>query len=973
MERRSRTAALSLGASVIYRQLRSQPAVVITILVATALGAFLVGAAPRSLERAAREDLRATVVDPAPAMRDIRVERRDHIRPGPADDPLANVRMVGEGFARSQFPDSVTGIISAQNTVVDTGRFHVLPIPGEPPPHPFDMFLRFRFQEGVEDRLALVAGRPPQSQESVEVLVGGDCPEDPEQRQRLIDRLESGATSTEEPVDCELEDVPHFQVMVTEATRQALGLELGQLMLLSPDRVDPFYFGLDSRDLDFLWVMSISGVIELDDLSDEFWFGDESLHTPRIQQNADLRIIYATGLASDTDFEAMVTALSHVHRLHTWRYLVSPDLVSEADVDLLEADLEALQARFPGAGARSHDSVVITRLPDLLEAHQRQSEQTTAILSTGLAGLLATVATVVLVLTLLMTERQLGGLVLIRGRGASGGQLTLTRLYEALVLIIPASAVGYLAGALAAPGTVSSGAYRATVALATAAALAVVAATVPVARRNLGDLLRRRGRSRIELPPQRLVIDLGLVALASGAVVLLRRRGDIEGPAGSDTGLDLLLAAAPVLVAAAAGLLAVRLHPRAVHFMAWLGARSRGVVGLVGLRRILQQTPGERLPMVVIVICVATAAFSIVGRTTIAQGQIAHSWQSVGADYSIRGFGQNAALPAAVDLDEYDVVEEMALSAVFDDARAVFGVFSVPTEVIAVDSAAHTRVTAGTPADQGFPAGFGQAKPGIGSGAAPIPVIVSGFWPSDLEPSPEDVFVLDLGRAQPTVIVGEVRDRYPGLDPGGPFVVIDLTLLQQYGDLPIQPTIVQFRAPESAGAEIRQTLAGQSSLGMLTSRYEVLDGLAEDPFVAWVDTAMALVFVFSLILAGVTAVSALALGAAVRSRDLAYLRTMGLLRRQALAMTAIEQFPSLLGATLVGVVAGAVTGILLEPAIDFSPFSGGLLPVEIQVDWAVVAAGSVALSALLAAAVGIFLVAFGDDELAPTLRLGEEQ
>lgn len=972
MTERPRTGALSLGPRMILEQLRSQPAVVVTILVASALGVFLLGAAPRSLETAATDDLRAVVEDSPPAMRNIRVEWRSQINAGPEDDPLAIVRQVGEAIEDRQFPASVSAVISDRYPVVDTGRFRVLPLPGEAPPHPFDTYLRFRFQGGIGEHIRLTSGAEPSQRDPIEVLIGRDCPNDPGEIEDLTRRLAAEEAPDDEDLECGLEEVPHFEIVVSEATRLAMGLEIGETMLLSPDRIDPFYFGLDSRALDFRLAVSISGVIELDDPVDEYWFGDRSLHTPRIQENADLRIIYATGLASASDFGPMIRAIGHIANRHTWRYVVSADLMASSDPDVLESDLESLQAEFPGAGARLDQPAVISQLNDLLADHQEQRRRSIIILSTGAAGLLSMVIGVLVVLTLLMTERQRGAIALMRARGSSGGQLGLTRLYEALLVIVPASVLGYAAAYAAYPDTEGLASYRLTVGVAALGSAAMVAATLPVARAHLGALIRRRARRPPRPGGRRLVLEVSAIALAAGAIAISRRRGQTVA-AGRELGVDVLLAIAPVLVAVAIGLATLRLMPALARIASSFSKRSRGLVSLVGVRRVLQQSMSERLPALVIVLCLATASLALLSQTTITRGQNAAAWQSVGADYSIRNFGDNAPLPSAIGLDDYEVVESFALGARFNNARVASGLVSTQANVLAIASTAYVDVAEESPVEPGFPDGFAPAPTsGVGTPDEPMPAIVSSNWPSGLDPSVGDILTLGLGRAEPAVRVAQVRDSYPDMPDVNPFVIIDLDALRSFSDLPVQPTVAYVRAAEDAAPALRQALASDSSLATATSRYETLRAVTGDPLVSWVVRVLGLVSVAALVLAGVTAVSALALGSAQRSRDFAFIRTMGLRRRQALAMTLVEHFPPLLVAGLIGLLAGLGTGLMLGPAVDFTPFTGGATPASIQFDPVALALGSLALVSALGATVVIFVVTFREEELSAALRLGDE-
>jgi ABC-type lipoprotein release transport system permease subunit len=71
---------------------------------------------------------------------------------------------------------------------------------------------------------------------------------------------------------------------------------------------------------------------------------------------------------------------------------------------------------------------------------------------------------------------------------------------------------------------------------------------------------------------------------------------------------------------------------------------------------------------------------------------------------------------------------------------------------------------------------------------------------------------------------------------------------------------------------------------------------------------------------------------AARERDLALLGTVGLDRRQHLAITMIEQVPATLVATLVGGLTGMAIAAWLGPIIDLGPFIGPGLTADLQLD-----------------------------------------
>ncbi|HEY6634057.1 MAG TPA: FtsX-like permease family protein [Acidimicrobiia bacterium] len=958
---------MTVGWRALWRQLASTPAVAIGISVSVLLSVFLLAAAPRLLELVADEDLRATVSEPEPAQRNIRVERLGRIGAGPAGDPFRSVRDTGDAFASSEIPPALSGVIPSHYYLVDSPRFEVAPMPGEDMPHPFPVYLRYRYQEGIEERVELVSGQLPQTQEPVAILVGEACPEEPDEQTRLIAELAAG---TAVDIDCVLTEAPHFQVAVSASTAEAMGLEIGRQVVLTPDPTDRLVFGLSGDELGYRFVMSISGIIAPDDLADEYWYGDPSLHQPAIRENADLRVIYATGLMAPDDYGPMLALTGEAGRSYVWRHFVDPDLVVATGADTLQAELTPFQLQYPAVSREPTDYTVVTQLSGLLEAHQAQRSQTVSLLSLSVAGLFAVVISVVAVLSVLMTRRQHAAIVLTRGRGASAGQLFLTRLYGALLLVIPAASIGYLVAAVVFPDTGRLVSYRVTVILAIVIVACLVCAGVTLFVAPLG-LLRLTSPA---VPPRgstrRVVVETLVWVVAAGSVLLLRRRGQAE-PA--DLEFDLLLALAPSLVVVAVALLLVRVYPHVVSVLALLASRARGLVTFVGLRRIRRMDFGSNLPLVAIVVCVATATYASMLSTSIVSGQIATSWHQVGGDYAVKGFGPDVALPTSIDFDALGSWDHRAMGQSFADAIAIGVGGRHSAEALAIDAGAYAELTSGTPGDIALPS-FMFETPGedAGTDANPVPVIVSDTWPGGFDLVPGDVFTLNLGPHQFTVVAGEVRDRYPDIPPDRPFVVLSLAAMETALGGPAAPTVAYLAATEDAGAELAANLAAQAPSARLISRYENLAAVAGDPFIRWGVLGSSVVFWSAALFAVVAAVSAFSILSAPRRRDLAYLRTVGLDSGQALAVTLLEQLPGVLVGTVVGVGAGLLAAVALGPALDLSAFTGGLAPTEVGFAWGQLVILATGLIGALGIAVVMFSVVRRRDELTAILRVGDQ-
>jgi putative ABC transport system permease protein len=963
---RPRPGALTLGARVIARELRSEPAVVISLLVAVVLSTLVVAGAPRLLEKVAEEDLYATVSEPPASQRNITLERDGHIGAGNGADPFAATRRVGDSFAERQLPQSVETVVSGHYFLVDSPQLAVSPLPGEEPPHPFPTFFRFRYQEGIEDQAMLVEGSFPTPQEPVEMLVGDECPEDPEERAALEDALGSDDPDVAD-IDCHMGFVNHYEAAVTARTAEDMGLEIGQRMLLRADLNDPAFFGVFGEALHFQFVFSISGIIELADQSDEYWFGDPVLHKPNIQENADLRIIFARGLMSPQDYGSLLSSMGQARWRYSWRFFIDPDRVRVADLDLLRKDLAALELDYSPVSSGAESLKVRTRLPDLLAEHAAQKTQTVALMSLTVAALFGVAVAVSVLLAILMTERQRSAIVLTRGRGASPGQLAMSRLYEALVIVAPAAALGYGAAYALVADSDDLAAYRLTVALAAAVVAGLVGAGLALYRKRLGSM-QREHFTPPGLSPRRIVAEILVVVLAVGATVVLRRRGQVDDVRFS-SGVDLLLAVLPTLIGMAAAIITLRIYPYLIQLLAWLGSLRRGVVSFVGFRRILQRSPAHSLPVMVLLLCVATATYASVARFSIEKGQEASSWQAVGADFAIKGFGASVTLPGSIDLDALAGADMVGTGRTFANARIVTDVGNFATEAIAV-STRYDQITSDSPSARRLPDAV--QVPAEGTPTDPLPIMISSAWPGGYQPEVGDMVQLDLGRLEPFAEVVEIRDRYPDMQQDRPFVVMSIETLASIGDLPLPPTVAYVRAERTAGDTLRDEIDAVAPSARVISRYDTLDSVSRDPFVLWVDRTLRLITGLAGAFAVAAALSALALASASRRRDFAYLRTMGLETGQTAALTVIEQAPAVLAGVVAGVATGVTIALLLEPAVSVAAFTGGLVPSAVAISCAELGVLAAVLFVGMTVAVVISVLMSKHDEPARILRIGDE-
>jgi putative ABC transport system permease protein len=398
---------------------------------------------------------------------------------------------------------------------------------------------------------------------------------------------------------------------------------------------------------------------------------------------------------------------------------------------------------------------------------------------------------------------------------------------------------------------------------------------------------------------------------------------------------------------------------------------TRGAIAFVGFSRLVRRPLRESLPVAVVLICVAAAAMSSISRNSIEMGQVRSSWQVVGADFTAEGFRTGVNLSSRVDPAELALDQVTASGKLYTRTRVEADTGFVNVDVLTIDTDGYSELTAGTPGRITFPPMMGE--PAAGTADDPVPVIVSGQWPSESHPGIGDRIELDLGRLQPIGAVVEVRESFPGIAPGRSFLVADLRTLASLSELQLPPTVAYLPGSRSDEERLRATLAEQSPTARLTSRYEILDEISEDPFVSWSTVVLDVTFWYSLILAVMAAISGLAIGAVTRRRDLGFLRTLGVGDGQASAVTAIEQVPTPLLGTTMGVATGVLTASLLAPAIVLDGFTGQVLPTRLLIDWPSLAILALAVIGALAAGIGIFVLVSRRDDLGRALRLGDAE
>lgn len=940
------------AAAFLLRRVRSEPGVALMLVALVGVTAFLFAAAPRLLNQVSDGALRHELASARATQRNLQVTLLGNIVADEGGPALRHVLAVGDDF-RQGLPPALASLIDEQGLVLTSVRFRV-----EEPPVYDDTFISLRHQDGLDGLVTLVAGRLPQATgQQLPEAAYGFVPLEPE-------------PGPDEPP----EEPPLVEIALSEATAQATGVNLGDLLAVTADAGDPRLPGQLGAPLDARFeVVGIFGVSRPDA---EVWYEDSTLQVLNLGGTDDHPLAFATALMAPEAYADV--AGSGLPFTYQWRYFIDPQRLDGDEAEALLGELRRVQSRFLSTVTLSRrEPSASTGLAALLEAYLARRSASRAVLSVAAIGPFVLAAGAIGMVGVLLVARRRPTLALARGRGASGLLLLGAQAWEATLLLGVAVAAGFLLAIGLVPARASPASPLLAAAVGASAGLGLVAATWPVARRPLRDVAAEQ-LPTLRPSPRRLVLEATAVVVAVAAILLLQQRGLAVRRDGI-VRFDPFLAATPALAGLAVGIVAVRLYPIPIRALGWLAARRRDLVPVLGLRTVGRHPAVASLPLLVLLLAAAFGAFTSTIASTIERGQLAASWDNLGADYRVDRVGGGPVGRVAESVAAVDGLE--AVAAAFVDPQARFS--TTPNQrgsivLYALEAQAYGAVLAGSPIALDLPAEFGEdALPGsgaLGGPQRPIPALLSRQLPSaSLPVEPGDTFEVEVaGQLMTFRDVGE-RVAFPGLPDASTFVIAPLEPVREaYARGDLQPTHLFLRGRGGLADAIQGAARSQLPAARVTSRYDEYDALRRAPLVAAVSVGFRAALLVAAAYTALAVVAGLTLSAASRSRDLAFLRTLGVSARQSLLLTVVEHGPPVVIALLPGVALGVGVAHLLAPALGLSAFAGTDHPLALAVPWAELALVSAALSAVVAAAIG--LSAWLARRARPTdaLRMGDD-
>jgi putative ABC transport system permease protein len=935
------------AAGLLLRRLGSERGVISLIFVLVAGTSFIFAAAPRLFNRVTDDALQYAVRVASPIQRSISASFDGNI--GAKDGGgVESIRQRGEEVA-AQFPPAIAAVITDHPVRLSSVRLFV------PTPPSYDTRFILGYQDGLTDKTRLVAGHWPEDHGAVlrTVAIAGGPPPDPSAPPAV------------------------FEVAIARAAADEIGAKLGDRLGVTLDGSDKLIQGLP-----FVLAptqLEIVGLYEALDDTDPYWFAESDLLHAVQRGEPDAPIAWVTAYIPAAMYPNL--ASSRLPFQYEWRYPTAPERFESDAVPQLQSDLRRLGVNAGTAAAGQVRSVDIrTGLPAVLEGFATERALTETVLSIATLGPFGLAAGAIAMVALLLVRRRRPTLALARGRGASGTLVLGTQLWESILVTGSAALLGFGLATVIIPARASPLSLELAVAVAAVATLLLLGASWSTARRSLGNLDRDDAPIRA-VTTRRLVVEGTVVFLAVAAALLLRQRG-LSAPvstaaagtpaATASAAINPLLAAVPVLAGVAAGIVALRLYPLPIRALGWLAARRRDFVPVLGLRTIGRHPGAANLPLMVLLLTAAFGAFASTLSASIDRGQVTASYRQVGADFRIERIGLGS-MPEVAQVTAVGGVQSVARGVI--DSTASFESTKGQRASIylaGIEADKYAEVAAGSPAEPRWPNEL-LANPEAQPGTAehPIPAILSTKMPTgSASLDPGATFKVNVVGKPLVFRLVERRDTFPGIDERLSFAVAPLSWVQAALAQPAGTSVMWIRAATDIRPGLTTAISGAGAAARVISRFDAFAALRDSPLEAVIATGYTAALIVAAIYMALAIVGAMVLSAAGRTRDLAYLRTLGVTARQALGLTVMEHGPPVMLALVPGVALGIGIALLVEPGLGLATFVG-VSGVPLYVDWLALAGLSLALILVVAVAVGLGTWLARRTRPTDALRIGE--
>jgi len=767
-----------------------------------------------------------------------------------------------------------------------------------------------------------------------------------------------------------------LQVVMTQLTATTLGVHAGSTFVMTGPELP------STGEVTSITVV-VTGIVVPVDSSSSFWGVDPSVLAAVLQGPPGGRYWAGGVMTGPDEANELQSYLGSRNLRMEWVFPVDVGALGGQQAQPLSDALDKIDTETPAlSGPVQLVASTLTVSSNLL--FSLNAFIATAQLADTLLWLLYVSLTVAGLAVLLLAARMVAlrrsaEITVIRARGASLAQIAVGTGRDAALLCVPAAVIAAAAAVLAVPGAGSArgagsaGGWWPPIAV---VAVAVLAPALAVAWRHRLPRRRVAGSPR-QQSGTRLVIEGTLVAAAVAGIVVFRDQGAQAG-----SGVNLYTASAPVLVVIPAVIVVLRLYPLVLRGLLRALARTSRAPEFLGLARASRTALTPALPAFALILALTVAAFAGMVRDAVINGEVAASWQKVGADATVTPAdtaGNLAISPAAARA-------VAAVAGVTQAAEVVNEFWTTPAggqvSVLAVDPASYAGLVARTPGFPQVPAGL-LAPPG--QAAAPQPVLVSpqaaailgapGQGSAASQRSAADQGGVTLSTRQAPLRPVQVRvagviSSTPALPAGGAFVIMPLAAIKPAasapGPVPVNEMLLTGSIDQAQlAAVVRHTLPG----GVVTFRSDVLSALTSGPLQHGAFALFSLAVVVAAIFGLAVMLLELALGAPERQATQSRLASMGLSEGQRAWVVAVEVLPAVIAAAVAAWACALALPPLLAPELNLSVFTGSSVTVKLGADVASVAVPVAGLAVLAAVALGVEIRS-GRRRVAASLRTG---
>ena len=860
--------------------IRAAPATNAAIALIVVIASFLATAAPGWFDQQSQGALAGLLASAPAGGSSLAFEETGTLgadRPDNAN-PIDAVDAEGRTLL-GRIPASIAGGLGPPATLIDDQEYKAV---GAPQP---TTYITPRFEPGIGDAIRYTSGRPPTGTVDFEDNTDGS--------------RGFGFLGT-------------FEIALSRQTADALLLDVGQRLNLL-DAGTAVYSHSSSMGA------VVVGIFDVVDPSDPRWFGDHTLEVPAIRRiTSELSDYHAIALLSPDAYGPLLSGYSTVFR-YRWRFALDPGRPAAIGVDAFAVDLAALTRAFPFRAGAAAPGVagLATGLPTLIDRYRAERAVASTAVSLASVGAMAAMAGSLVMLAGSLGRRRAGAVRLARARGADLGRLVGIGFVEAIVIVLPAAALGWLAAsAWLAPASAPQPIGSAIVAVVALGLLRV--ASFRGARGPLA-LGRERADRTLEGRDRRLVLD-GLVVVVAVVVGLGLQSRTATAPT---AGLDPTRALAPVLLALAGAIVLLRVFNTLVAILARLARGSRGFVMLHAIRNLARGSRSHEVPLLVLLVAIAAGVFATGVSTTIARTQVLDAEIAVGADYRLESTDPGV-LPTTLDLAALSEIGPIAIAGRDSGYLSRTGLPRLPIDVVALDVAAYRTVVAGEPIEPVLPAEFlaPPIAPDLTGNGARIPLVVPPTLASDSGiRAGQDLQLIIGGTPMPARVVA-IADPVPALGLGRGVLAPLPVLRLAYPARTLLPTQIFLRAAASDRPRIDAVLARYGSGVTVRTLTGGVAALQAPPLVRTMTTAFIAGGVIAALFAIVVVGASVAQGLALRAPELAMLRAIGLSDRRAAGVVALEIGSTIVVATAGGLALGLAGVEIVLPTLGLAQLVG---------------------------------------------------